>query len=126
SFGWSFGGATSVQLASIEPRIRAVVNHDGQLFGDVHEKGVKVPFMLLHNTEDPNPDNDASLAALVEEVEAKNESLLAKSSSDWYKISVKGSTHGSYSDLVLFYPAAEDGPGYQGFARQHEVIIDLT
>jgi putative CocE/NonD family hydrolase len=126
SFGWSFGGATSVQLASIEPRIRAVVNHDGQLFGDVHVKGVTVPFMLLHNTENPNPDNDASLAALVEEVEAKNESLLAKSSSDWYKISVKGSTHGSYSDLVLFYPAAEDGPGYEGFARQHEVIIDLT
>ena len=69
AFGWSFGGATSIQLTRSDPRIRAALDHDGQLFGDVREKGTDKPIMLLHNTENNNPKNDPSLAELIKMVD---------------------------------------------------------
>jgi dienelactone hydrolase len=33
--GWSFGGATSLQMSRDDPRVKAAVNYDGDLFGDV-------------------------------------------------------------------------------------------
>lgn len=126
AFGWSFGGATSIQLAGSEPRIKAAIDHDGQLFGDEWETGAKVPIMLMHNTENANPDDDPNMAALIDQVKARDTALVAKTAADWYQVSIANSSHGSFSDLVLFYPAAEDGPGYAGFRRQHQIIVDLT
>jgi predicted dienelactone hydrolase len=37
--GWSFGGATAKQMSRNDPRVKAVVCQDGQLFGDVRDKG---------------------------------------------------------------------------------------
>ena len=126
AFGWSFGGATSIQLTRSDPRVRAAVDHDGQLFGDVREAGTDKPIMLLHNDENQNPKGDPSLAELIKMVEGYNTQLLAKATDDWYEIAVKGSNHGSFSDLVLFFPAEEGGPGYPTYLRQHQVIIQLT
>lgn len=127
AFGWSFGGATSVQLSRTDPRIRAVVDQDGQLFGDVRDKGTDRPVMLLHNTENPNPQGDASLAEVVKAVESWDAAFLGKSTNDWYEFSLAGSNHGSFSDLVLFLHDEESaGPTARDYLRQHQIINDLT
>jgi hypothetical protein len=40
--GWSFGGATAMQMSRNDPRVKALVDQDGQLFGDVRDKGTSV------------------------------------------------------------------------------------
>jgi predicted dienelactone hydrolase len=52
--GFSFGGAVGATAARLDPRIRAVVNMDGWLFGPAAEQGVPVPYMML-NDDEPMP-----------------------------------------------------------------------
>src|SRR5690606_8646007 len=49
AFGHSFGGATVVQAAYEDSRIKAVINMDGTLYGDVAEAGLALPFMLMRS-----------------------------------------------------------------------------
>jgi hypothetical protein len=51
--GWSFGGAAAIQMTRDDRRVKAAVDQDGQLFGDVREKGTSRPVMLLHHRGDP-------------------------------------------------------------------------
>lgn len=126
AFGWSFGGAAAIQLTRADSRIRAAVNHDGQLFGDVRETGTDKPVMLLHSSVDLNPENDEGLAALVDEIRGWNKTFLEKSSNDWYDATITGSSHLSFSDLVLFMTKLDKGPGDHDYLRQHKIIMDLT
>ncbi len=127
AFGWSFGGATAIQSSRDDPRIKAAMDHDGQLFGDVREKGTERPFMLLHSSGDPNPENDPAMAALIDEVQGFNEQLIEGSSQDWYEVVIGGSNHGSFSDLPLLAPdQAGDGLSGAQVARIHRIIVDLT
>jgi putative CocE/NonD family hydrolase len=126
AYGWSFGGATAIQLARSDPRIRAAVDHDGQLFGDVRETGTDRPIMLLHNEENANPQGDPGIAELIQTVESWNAKLLSESTDDWYDIGIEGSNHGSFSDLALFLPGEGGEPSHRTYLRQHQVIIELT
>jgi len=38
----------SVQIAKDDKRVKAVVDCDGQLFGDVPESGIDRPVMMMH------------------------------------------------------------------------------
>ena len=107
SFGWSFGGAASVQVAKDDKRIKAVVDCDGQLFGDVVETGIEEPILMMHGeVEKPSPDqmSHEDFEKLLQEVRAQDTSFLAKTRSDRYVLKIKKSQHGSFSDLMLFFP----------------------
>ena len=73
AYGWSFGGALAVQLTVDDPRVKAAVDHDGQLFGNVREVGTARPILQLHHGADdaldfPEKDRPAvrEMMALVE------------------------------------------------------------
>ncbi|MEO8448610.1 MAG: hypothetical protein ABI647_02395 [Gemmatimonadota bacterium] len=127
ALGWSFGGATAVQLTRTDPRVQAAVDQDGQLFGDVRDLGTSRPVMLLHNTSDPlagqKPENQAAMKEAVEQVRAWDRVLKEKSTNDWYTIEIAKTTHGNFSDLTLFYPA---GPDQIDPRRAHEIINAYT
>jgi len=127
-FGWSFGGATSVQLSKDDPRVKAAVDHDGQLFGDVREKGTTRPVMLIHNSQTPQElgttDRDREvMAELVSMVRAWDSTFRASSTNDWYDVTIAKTTHGHFSDLTLFFPknVAQLEP-----SRAHEIINAYT
>ena len=136
-YGWSFGGALSIEMARLDDRVRAAVNHDGQLFGGVPRVGVDKPFMLMHAGSRPVPpaaDGDAEAAAanaraldrLIEEIARTDSALFAASTAataQWHDVTIAGATHGSYSDLPLFFPGTspEIDP-----ARGHRIINALT
>ena len=136
-YGWSFGGALSIEMAGLDDRVKAAVNHDGQLFGAAPRTGIDKPFMLMHAGARPvpppadgNPEtaaaNARALDRLMEEVARTDSSLFAAStasSAEWHDVTVAGANHGSFSDLVLFIPGAspEIDP-----ARGHRIVNALT
>ena len=132
-YGWSFGGATSIEMSAIDERVKAAVDHDGQLFGSAPRVGTDKPFMLMHNTELPEapPSDDPALAEanakaleqLMAVVDSTSAAMRTASTGDWYDVSISGTNHGSFSDLVLFLPGSS--PGIEP-ARGHEIINALT
>ncbi|MEO8450801.1 MAG: hypothetical protein ABI647_13465 [Gemmatimonadota bacterium] len=111
-FGWSFGGAVGVQMAADDPRVKAAVDHDGQLFGDVRQRGTKRPVMLIHHGVDDALDYPEKDRPTVHEMmaltEAWDSTARVSSSSDWFEVIVARTTHGDFSDLALFYPRPKD------------------
>lgn len=125
-FGWSFGGAASVQMSIDEPRVKAAVDQDGQLFGSAREKGTTKPLMLMHHgakdTVD-KPEQQPVLDELVALVDSWDKSLLAHSTNDWYDVTIAKTQHGNFSDFVLGRPAKPDETDPR---RAHAIIIAYT
>jgi predicted dienelactone hydrolase len=46
--GFSIGGAAAVQMASQDPRVKVVLNMDGWEFGDVAQRGLAKPMMVIY------------------------------------------------------------------------------
>ena len=132
-YGWSFGGATSIEMSAVDERVKAAIDHDGQLFGSAPSTGTTRPFMLMHGDvaadtppfEDPDSIaayNDA-IERLMAEVRGTDARLKSASTGDWYDVTIAGTNHGSFSDLVLFIPGAS--PNIEP-ARGYEIINALT
>ncbi|MCY3610642.1 MAG: hypothetical protein OXH51_03830 [Gemmatimonadetes bacterium] len=132
-YGWSFGGATSIEASVVDERVKAAIDHDGQLFGTAPTAGTARPFMLMHGGELPevppsdDPEvaaaNEKALAELMAQVTRTDSALKAASTGDWYDVTIAGTNHGSFSDLVLFTPAFA---GSIDTARGHEIVNALT
>ena len=48
AFGHSFGGAASIQVCSVDPRIRSAFNMDGWTFGDIQHRASKQQTMFIY------------------------------------------------------------------------------
>jgi len=120
--GWSFGGATSIQMSKDDRRVKAAIDGDGQLFGDVAEKGTSKPIMLMHHgivDQAPKTEDQPALAKLMQQIEEQNRALLDHSSNVRYQVTIAGTQHGHFSDLLLAYPPA----GQLDPRRAHEIIL---
>jgi len=125
-FGWSFGGATAVQMSKDDRRIKAVVDQDGQLFGDVSEKGTDRPVMLMHHgNEDkpPKPSDAEVMKELMAMTRERDRSFLDRSTNDRYEVTIAKTQHGHFSDFLLFFPAGRDELDPR---RAHEIIVAYT
>lgn len=129
-YGWSFGGATSIESAVLDPRVKAAVDHDGQLFGSAADRGTDRPFLLFHGggrPEAPPGDDRESLEAAMDELIAVVEETTARfvetSTGDGYRATIDGANHGNFSDLALMIPGASPGIDPE---RAHRVINALT
>ncbi len=130
-YGWSFGGATSIETLTMDDRVKAAVDLDGQLFGKAAEVGTNKPFMLvkasavsgLPTSEDPEEQRriDEITAKLLGMVEERENELIAASSGPWHLIEVEGADHGSFSDFVHLTPA---GTGLEP-ERAHTLVSNL-
>jgi predicted dienelactone hydrolase len=124
--GWSFGGATAVQMSKDDRRIKAVVDQDGQLFGDVSEKGTGRPVMLMHHgNEDkpPKPSDAEVMKELIAMTRERDRSFLDRSTNDRYEITISKTQHGHFSDFLLFFPPRSDELDAR---RAHEIIVTYT
>ncbi len=127
AFGWSLGGALAIQLTAADPRIKAAVDHDGQLFGDVRERGTIRPVLQFHHGLDDAlgyPEKDRPMVReLMALTDGWDSTTRIRSTADWYSATIAGTDHGDFSDLALFYPRdkARLDP-----KRGHEIIRALT
>ncbi|MEW6127789.1 MAG: hypothetical protein AB1757_12195 [Acidobacteriota bacterium] len=124
--GWSFGGATAIQMSRDDPRVKAVVDQDGQLFGDVRDKGTHRPVMLMHHgLEDkpPKPEQSEVMKELIAMTKTQTTTFINRSTNDWYEITIDKTQHGHFSDFLLFFPRS---PSQLDPRRAHEIIIAYT
>ncbi|HEX4701503.1 MAG TPA: hydrolase [Pseudonocardiaceae bacterium] len=93
-FGMSLGGATAAATMLDDPRIKAGIDLDGDLFGPVVTTGLNRPFLLLGNATD-NRNNNPTWAQFW------------NASTGWKReFQLLGSTHGSYFDAEVLFPQA--------------------
>ena len=93
-FGMSLGGATAAATMLDDPRIKAGIDLDGDLFGPVVTTGLNRPFMLLSNATH-NRDNDPTWAQFW------------TASTGWKRdFRLLGSAHGTFFDAVVLFPQA--------------------
>jgi dienelactone hydrolase len=124
--GWSFGGAVAIQMSRDDPRVKAAVDQDGQLFGNVRDKGTPRPFMLMHHGIDdkpPKPEQSDAMKELVAMTKAWDRSLVDHSTSDRYEVTIARTQHGHFSDFLLFFPR---NPAELDPRRAHEIISAYT
>ncbi|MEO7963058.1 MAG: hypothetical protein ABIT38_04020 [Gemmatimonadaceae bacterium] len=127
AFGWSFGGATTVDLLIRDPRVKVAIDQDGQLFGMGRVKGADRPVMLMHNTSDPMrgvPEAQRDvLTEMVKMVSGWDESFRSASTKDVYDVKIARTGHGNFSDLTLFFPR---DPSTMEPQRAHDIITAYT
>ncbi len=127
AYGWSFGGALAIQLTVDDPRVKAAVDHDGQLFGNVREVGTSRPVLQFHHGADDAlayPEKDRPMVrTLMAEVESWDSVARTRSTADWFDVTIAGTDHGDFSDLALFYPRK---PGDTDPREVHTIINGYT
>jgi predicted dienelactone hydrolase len=124
--GWSFGGAVAIQMSRDDPRVKAAVDHDGQLFGNVRDKGTPRPFMLMHHglaDKPPKPEQGDVMREMVAMTRAWDRSLVDHSTGDWYEVTISKTQHGHFSDFLLFFPR---NPTELDPRRAHLIITAYT
>jgi predicted dienelactone hydrolase len=87
-FGMSFGGATAGQVCLVDSRCRAGINLDGSQFGDLHDRAIERPFMVMYD----------------EATEGMNDFVYEQARDAVYRITVKGSLHTDFTDMALMSP----------------------
>lgn len=126
AFGWSRGGATSFQASVDDARIKAAVNLDGTMFGrPIEQTGSPRPLLLLEGTNsyfDPlnDPEADPEIEELWASVESDWWGMFRRSTHDWYRGRIVGSSHTQFSD----FPLADGDVSTERIAPQR--VRDIT
>ncbi|RJX39927.1 acetylhydrolase [Paenibacillus pinisoli] len=105
-FGHSFGGATSMQALMTDSRIKAALNMDGALYGELRipEEGLNKPFMMMSadsSVESLNSPSEDSPIDMMKEVLPRYDHV-TKGGNYW--MILNKTTHLSFTDMVLFSP----------------------
>lgn len=129
SFGWSIGGATSIEATVDEPRILAAINLDGWLYGrPVEASGAPRPIMLIGGSESSERIAEGAVDPAFEELNAEVNrrlwNMLRLTKPNWYRVTIVGAGHGHFSDLTtLLGGSAAEGINPE---RAHRIIDALT
>jgi predicted dienelactone hydrolase len=92
--GHSFGGAVSAMVMSEDARVVAAANIDGTPYGDLPDRVLTRPFLLLQSDL-----AEGQHGALFHEGNGK---LLANATAPTYRYELKRTNHYSFSDAILF------------------------
>ncbi|MEI5914221.1 alpha/beta hydrolase family protein [Bacillus sp. GX] len=93
-FGHSYGGATAAQILAKDSRVKAAINMDGALYGEIlPESGIGKPFLLMSAVEPDEADSD--------KVTERYERGLAGGG---MSMVIPHTDHTSFTDLHLFSP----------------------
>ncbi|QBR70718.1 hypothetical protein CU048_04850 [Beijerinckiaceae bacterium] len=106
-FGFSFGGATAAEAGIIDPRVIAVANLDGWLFGPALTGALLKPYLFLIEDEPvpgpkrlESPDPDVRYYAILQDRFLQAHKRLVDRP-DNYGFMLRGSRHESFSDEVF-------------------------
>lgn len=110
AFGHSFGGSASVQVCSVDARIRSALNLDGWTFGDVRHRAADQPVMYIYGRKNiPRPENLTSkdpVARTEAELDVSDARQIDSSLQQYggYKLYVNDTSHMDFTDHSLVSP----------------------
>ncbi len=133
AFGHSFGGAVASQVCYQDPRVKAALDEDGWVFGDVATRGLDKPYMVM--SEDGPPITAAQLKST--NVQTRRESELMNADTDnlnrtlqhfgGYMLTIRGSRHFDFADRSLYSPIRRlTDAGTISPERAHEIVEAYT
>jgi predicted dienelactone hydrolase len=110
AFGHSFGGAASVQVCSVDARIRSALNMDGWTFGDIRHRASNQPIMFMYQAGSmPRPQdlisNDRTVRTEAE-LDVGDMKQIDSSLNQYggYKLYVSNASHMDFTDHPLVFP----------------------
>lgn len=89
--GYSKGGVAAAHACLTENRCKAGINLSGFMFGDIHTRPIKVPFLNIESEE-----------SWCEDCPPINDVLFHNAESDIFMVQIKGATHGNFTDLSAY------------------------
>jgi predicted dienelactone hydrolase len=110
AFGHSFGGAASIQVCSVDPRIRSALNMDGWTFGDIRYHASNQPMMFMYGSANLPRPQELNSKDHVKQTEAEldvNDMKQIDSSLmhyGGYKLYVTHASHLDFTDHSLVSP----------------------
>ncbi|MGH7729513.1 MAG: dienelactone hydrolase family protein, partial [Vulcanimicrobiaceae bacterium] len=101
--GYSFGGAAAAEACRRDPRIRAVVNFDGWLWGPAASQGFPCPYLLIGEQGDVNDLRIPSerRAAAIDRSDARNQQAQFEREGG-FKLLFAHTQHSSFGDAPLY------------------------
>lgn len=124
AIGHSFGGAAAIAAMAGDPRLRAAVNIDGTLYGDLPEQRLTRPVMLIQSDAGETQHGEqfvSGAARLFEHMQANGR-----------RYEIKRANHFSFTDAPLFFaPPARWAlsvliGGERGPAETQRITADLV
>ncbi|MGA8184022.1 MAG: hypothetical protein WB819_10320 [Terriglobia bacterium] len=121
-FGQSFGGAAAAEACRAEPRCKAAVDIDGNLFGDVLNEGIQRPFLFILSDWTLRPPWLQKTLASVsvqrfqqEQARLKQEMQdTCQDSAHCWQVHIPGTRHFNFTDLPVLYSPGMKMMGYVG------------
>lgn len=121
-FGQSFGGAASAEACSAEPRCKAAVDIDGNLFGDVLNKGIQQPFLFVLSDWTLHPSRLQKMLAgtSIKRFHQQQATLkqqmqdICQDSSHCWKAHIPGTRDFNFTDLAVLYSPGMRMMGFLG------------
>ncbi len=121
-FGQSFGGAASAEACSADPRCKAAVDIDGNLFGGVLKRGIQQPFLFVLSDWTLRPPWLQKTLASVsvkrfhqQQAELKQQMQdTCQDSSHCWKAHIPGTHDFNFTDLAVLYSPGMRMMGYLG------------
>jgi len=109
AFGHSFGGATAFEAALVEPRIKAAINLDGDMFGAVARNGLPKPIAIFEDERNLEHRNNPESLSDHERQRLATYDLVLRHGKPGYRFTIRGARHMSFSDegMLPFVPQAE-------------------
>lgn len=107
-FGHSYGGATTAEALAQDPRFKAGVSLEGAFWGKVAKSGLTQPFMYIMSGDiaqklsQTSPQTDP---LIFEEFTPDLKSVMDRSTSDTYFLTVDHYIHQSFTDIALLSPS---------------------
>lgn len=95
--GHSFGGAASIAALSEDPRVVAAANIDGTPYGDLPDRKLTRPFLLLQSDQAETRHGDR--------FNNGNGKLLAAMTAPGFRYEIKRANHYSFTDVPFFVAA---------------------
>lgn len=93
--GHSFGGAVSAMAMSEDPRVAAAANIDGTPYGDLPDRRLTRPFMLIQSDYAETGHSDLFVDG--------NSRLLTRSTAPGFRFEIKRANHYSFTDTPFFF-----------------------
>jgi hypothetical protein len=131
AFGHSLGGAAAAEACYLDPRIKAALNMDGWMFGQVLAHGLSKPLMLIYEKGVEVQPSSAELAKMPKFVQrywktnAEDDAAIEAGLQRFggYRLYIDGTSHWNFSDRALYSPLRTwTGAGPIQPLRAYEII----
>jgi len=116
--GHSVGGSAVAQACAWDPRLRAGMDLDGTVFGEVVHTGMRQPFFLLRQRFPVAPNDRPQFFERRDQASLHEDSVFTHATT-MYWLTVERLDHMAFTDAALTKAAANDG--HLSAERTHEI-----